>query len=171
VDIPFVKWINDPFPKPKTIEDSCQRRSAPACGSTTKPKTPPAFTAIFKDPKILAISRYPETGQEIHGKPSGSVMTVAFELNGQSFTALNGGPIFKVNEAVSFQIECATQEEVDYYWDRLSEGGDPQAQQCGWLKDKFGLSWQIVPKVLPELLNDPDSAKSQRAFQAMMQMK
>jgi len=98
-------------------------------------------------------------------------MTVAFELNGHSFTALNGGPIFKFNEAVSFQIECATQEEVDYYWERLSKGGDPQAQQCGWLKDKFGLSWQIVPKVLPELLNDPDTAKSQRAFRAMMQMK
>jgi predicted 3-demethylubiquinone-9 3-methyltransferase (glyoxalase superfamily) len=99
------------------------------------------------------------------------VLTVAFELNGQSFTALNGGPIFKFNEAVSFQIECATQEEVDYYWERLSEGGDPQAQQCGWLKDKFGLSWQIVPQVLPELLTDPDTAKSQRAFQAMLQMK
>ena len=129
------------------------------------------YTTIFKDSKIIAISRYPEVGQEIHGKPAGSVMTVSFELNGQRFTALNGGPIFKFNEAVSFQIECATQEEVDYYWERLSEGGDPQAQQCGWLKDKFGLSWQIVPKVLPELLNDPDTAKSQRAFQAMMQMK
>ena len=86
------------------------------------------YTAIFTDSKILAISRYPEAGQEIHGKPAGSVMTVAFELNGQSFTALNGGPIFKFNEAVSFQIECATQEEVDYYWQRLSEGGNPEAQ-------------------------------------------
>ena len=129
------------------------------------------YTAIFKDSKIVAISRYSETGQEIHGKPPGSVLTVAFELNGQSFTALNGGPLFKFNEAVSFQIECVTQEEVDYYWERLSEAGDPKAQQCGWLKDKFGLSWQIVPKVLPELLTDPDTAKSQRAFQAMLQMK
>ena len=129
------------------------------------------YTAIFRDSKIVAISRYPEVGQEIHGKPAGSVMTVEFELNGQSFTALNGGSIFRFNEAVSFQIECATQEEVDYYWERLSESGDPQAQQCGWLKDKFGLSWQIVPQVLPELLNDPDTEKSQRAFQAMMQMK
>ena len=129
------------------------------------------YTAIFTDSKILAISRYPEAGQEIHGKPAGSVMTVAFELNGHSFTVLNGGPIFKFNEAVSFQIECTTQEEVDYYWERLSEGGDPEAQQCGWLKDKFGLSWQIVPKVLLELLTDPDTSKSQRAFQAMMQMK
>ena len=98
-------------------------------------------------------------------------MTVAFELNGQSFTALNGGPFFKFNEAISFQIGCATQEEVDYYWNRLSEGGDPQAQQCGWLKDKFGLSWQIVPNILSELLNDPDSLKSQRTFAAMLQMK
>jgi predicted 3-demethylubiquinone-9 3-methyltransferase (glyoxalase superfamily) len=128
------------------------------------------YTTIFKDSKILAVSHYSEVGQEVHGKPAGSVMTVAFELNGQKFTALNGGPIFKLNEAVSFQVECATQEEVDYYWERLSEGGDPQAQQCGWLKDKFGLSWQIVPKVLPELINHPDTAKSQRAFQAMMQM-
>jgi predicted 3-demethylubiquinone-9 3-methyltransferase (glyoxalase superfamily) len=129
------------------------------------------YTGIFKDSKIVAISRYPEAGQEIHGKPPGSVMVAAFELNGQSFTALNGGPIFKFNEAVSFQIECATQEEVDYYWERLSEAGDPEAQQCGWLKDKFGLSWQIVPKVLPELLTDPDTAKSQRVFQAMLKMK
>ncbi len=129
------------------------------------------YTGIFKDSKITAISRYPEVGQEIHGKPPGSVLTVAFELNGQSFTALNGGPVFKFNEAVSFQIECETQEEVDYYWERLSEGGAPQAQQCGWLADKFGLSWQVVPKVLPEMLTDPDTAKSHRAFQAMLQMK
>jgi predicted 3-demethylubiquinone-9 3-methyltransferase (glyoxalase superfamily) len=129
------------------------------------------YTSVFKDSKIIAISRYPEAGQEIHDKPAGSVMVVIFELDGQPFTALNGGPIFKFNEAVSFQVECARQQEIDYYWERLSEGGDPEAQQCGWLKDKFGLSWQIVPKVLPELLTDPDTSKSQRAFQAMMQMK
>src|SRR5438093_1602199 len=129
------------------------------------------YTGIFKDSKITAIAHYPAVGQEIHGKPPGSVMTVAFELNGQSFTALNGGPIFKFNEAISLQIECETQEEVDYYWQRLSESGDPNAQQCGWLKDKFGLSWQVVPKILPKLLTDPDTAKSQRAFQAMLQMK
>jgi predicted 3-demethylubiquinone-9 3-methyltransferase (glyoxalase superfamily) len=129
------------------------------------------YTAIFKGSKIVAISRYGEAGKEVHGRPPGSVMTVAFELNGQSFTALNGGPVFKFNEAISFQIECASQEEVDYYWARLSEGGDPDAQQCGWLKDKFGVSWQVVPKILPELLTDPDTAKSQRAFQAMLQMK
>jgi predicted 3-demethylubiquinone-9 3-methyltransferase (glyoxalase superfamily) len=129
------------------------------------------YTAVFKDSKIVAISRYPDAGQEIHGKPAGSVLTVAFDLSGQSFTALNGGPHFKFNEAVSLQIECENQEEVDYYWERLSEGGDPNAQQCGWLKDKFGLSWQVVPKILPELLANPDPAKSQRTFQAMLQMK
>jgi predicted 3-demethylubiquinone-9 3-methyltransferase (glyoxalase superfamily) len=129
------------------------------------------YTAIFKDSKITAVSRYPEAGQEIHGKPPGSVMTVAFELDGQSFTALNGGPIFKFNEAISLQIECETQGEVDYYWEKLSAGGPPEAQQCGWVKDQFGLSWQVVPKVLPELLTDPDTAKSQRAFQSMLQMK
>jgi len=129
------------------------------------------YTAIFKNSKITATSHYPDTGQEIHGKPPGSVLTVAFELNGQTFTALNGGPHFKFNEAVSFQIECETQEEVDYYWQKLGEGGPLEAQQCGWLKDKFGLSWQVIPKILPELLNDRDTAKSQRAFQAMLQMK
>ena len=129
------------------------------------------YTAIFKDSKITDISRYPDAGQEIHGKPPGSVMVVAFELSGQAFTALNGGPIFKFNEAISLQIECETQEEVDYYWEKLSAGGDPTAQQCGWLADKFGLSWQVVPKGMHEYLNDPDPAKSQRAFQAMMQMK
>jgi predicted 3-demethylubiquinone-9 3-methyltransferase (glyoxalase superfamily) len=129
------------------------------------------YTGIFKDSKITAISRYPAVGQEIHGRPAGSVMTVVFELNGQSFTALNGGPIFKFSEAISLQIDCDTQEEVDYYWQRLGEGGDPNAQQCGWVKDKFGLSWQVVPKILPKLLTDPDTKKSERAFQVMLQMK
>jgi predicted 3-demethylubiquinone-9 3-methyltransferase (glyoxalase superfamily) len=129
------------------------------------------YTGIFKNSKMVAISRYPDAGKEIHGKEPGSVMTVAFELNGQSFTALNGGPHFKFNEAVSFQIECETQDEVDYYWEKLSEGGDPNAQQCGWLKDKFGLSWQVVPKVLDKLVAEPDSAKSRRAFEAMLQMR
>ncbi len=129
------------------------------------------YTGIFKDSKITNISRYPDAGREIHGKPPGSVMAVAFELNGQSFSALNGGPLFKFNEGISFEIECETQEEVDYYWEKLGAGGDPAAQQCGWLKDKFGLSWQIVPKGMHEYLNDPDPAKSKRAFQAMMQMK
>ena len=129
------------------------------------------YVSIFKNSKILGVSRYGKAGKEIHGRPAGSVMTVAFELDGQRFTALNGGPHFKFNEAISFQIECETQEEVDYYWEKLSAGGDPQAQQCGWLKDQYGLSWQVVPTVLPTLISDPDTAKSQRAFQAMLQMK
>ena len=98
-------------------------------------------------------------------------MTVIFELDGQSFTALNGGPLFKFNEAVSLQIECASQKEIDYYWERLSEGGDPEAQACGWLKDKFGLSWQVVPQILPELMKNSDTKKSRRGFEALMEMK
>jgi predicted 3-demethylubiquinone-9 3-methyltransferase (glyoxalase superfamily) len=129
------------------------------------------YVSIFKDAKITEIARYGEAGKEIHGRPPGSVMTVAFELNGQSFTALNGGPIFKFTEAVSFQVECEDQAEVDYYWEKLGAGGDPDAQQCGWLKDKFGLSWQVVPKILPGLLKDPTNPASQRAMTALMEMK
>ena len=129
------------------------------------------YTGIFKDSKITAITRYPDAGQEIHGKPAGSVLTGAFELDGQSFTALNGGPIFKFNEAVSFQIDCETQEEVDYYWQKLGEGGDPDAQQCGWLKDKFGLSWQVVPSMMGDFFKSGDSQKSERVMNAMLQMK
>lgn len=98
-------------------------------------------------------------------------MTVSFELDGQAFTALNGGPVFKFNEAISFQVNCETQEEVDYYWEKLSAGGDEKAQQCGWLKDKYGVSWQVVPTVLLEMMNDPDSDKSERVIEAMLQMK
>jgi len=98
-------------------------------------------------------------------------MTVTFELDGQSFTALNGGPNFKLNQAVSFMIECATQDELDYYWDKLSEGGDPESRQCGWLKDKFGLSWQVTPKILMDMIADSDTVKSQRAFEAMLYMR
>jgi predicted 3-demethylubiquinone-9 3-methyltransferase (glyoxalase superfamily) len=129
------------------------------------------YTTIFKNSKVVAVSRYGEAGKEIHGRPAGSVMTVAFELEGQAFTALNGGPVFKFNEAVSFQVDCQTQAEVDHYWKKLSEGGDPSAQQCGWLKDRYGLSWQIVPRVLIEMLMDPDAGKSQRVMTAMLRMK
>jgi predicted 3-demethylubiquinone-9 3-methyltransferase (glyoxalase superfamily) len=129
------------------------------------------YTGIFKKSKIGKISRYTEAGREVHGRPAGSVMTVEFELNGQPFTALNGGPLFKFNEAVSFQIMCQTQEEVDHYWNRLTEGGDKQAQQCGWLKDKYGVSWQVVPTVLAELMSDPDKEKAGRAMEALLQMK
>jgi predicted 3-demethylubiquinone-9 3-methyltransferase (glyoxalase superfamily) len=104
------------------------------------------YTAIFPDSRIVAVTRYSDAGREIHGREPGSVMTVEFVLNGQGFTALNGGPHFKFNEAASFQVPCDTQAELDHYWERLSEGGDPKAQQCGWLKDKFGVSWQVVPR-------------------------
>ncbi len=129
------------------------------------------YTGVFKDAKLGTVARYPEAGQEVHGKPPGTVMTVEFELGGQSFIALNGGPEFKFNKAISLEIDCADQAEVDYYWDRLSEGGDPAAQQCGWLKDKFGVSWQVVPHGWEKMLQDPDKAKSERAFEAMLQMK
>jgi predicted 3-demethylubiquinone-9 3-methyltransferase (glyoxalase superfamily) len=129
------------------------------------------YIGIFRNSRIGRITRYGREGFEIHGRPAGSVMTVEFELDGQPFTALNGGPIFRFNEAVSFQVPCETQEEVDFYWDRLAEGGDPQAQQCGWLKDRFGLSWQVFPRMLAEWVGDPDSEKSQRAMKAMLQMK
>ncbi len=129
------------------------------------------YTSIFKESKISRMSRYGKEGYEIHGMPEGTVMTVEFEIEGQTFTALNGGPLFKFTEAVSFQVHCETQEEVDYYWDKLSAGGDEKAQQCGWLKDKYGLSWQVVPNALIHLVGDPNSEKSQRAMKAMLQMK
>lgn len=129
------------------------------------------YVGIFKNSKIGAVSRYGEAGKEGHGQTPGAVMTIAFELDGQTFTELNGGPIFKFNEAVSFQVNWDTQEEVDHYWEKLSEGGDEKAQQCGWLKDKFGLAWQVVPRVLPEMLMDPDPGKSQRVMEVVMQSK
>jgi predicted 3-demethylubiquinone-9 3-methyltransferase (glyoxalase superfamily) len=129
------------------------------------------YCGIFPDSRIVSITRYPDAGIEIHGQTAGSVMTVAFELEGQPFVGLNGGPVFRFNEAVSFQIACADQAEVDHYWQRLGEGGDPAAQQCGWLKDRYGLSWQVVPQVLPELLQQPDAARAQRVMQALLQMK
>ena len=129
------------------------------------------YTGIFKNSKIGTISRYTEAGREVHGRPPGTVMVVAFELDGQPFTALNGGPLFKFNEAISFQIMCRTQEEVDHYWNKLTASGDEKAQQCGWLKDKYGVSWQVVPTVLVEMMSDPDKEKSGRAMEAMLQMK
>jgi predicted 3-demethylubiquinone-9 3-methyltransferase (glyoxalase superfamily) len=129
------------------------------------------YTGIFKNSRIGRISRYGETGREIHGQAPGSVMTVEFELAGQPFTALNGGPVFQFNEAISFQVSCRDQKEVDYYWEKLSQAGDEKAQQCGWLKDKYGVSWQIVPTVLAEMLTDSKAGNSQRAMAAMLQMK
>jgi len=129
------------------------------------------YTSVFKNSRIGKVSRYTEAGKEVHHQPAGKVLTVEFELNGQPFTALNGGPQFKFTEAISFQIMCENQDEVDHYWNKLSQGGDPNAQQCGWLKDKFGLSWQVVPTVMIEMLTDPDREKADRAMQAMLQMK
>lgn len=129
------------------------------------------YCDIFPNSRITAVSHYGEVGQEIHGRPPGSVMTVAFELDGQPFTALNGGPTFTFNEAISFQINCESQQEVDFYWEKLSQGGPVEAQICGWLKDKFGVSWQVVPTVLIEMLMDKDKAKSGRTMAALLQMK
>jgi predicted 3-demethylubiquinone-9 3-methyltransferase (glyoxalase superfamily) len=129
------------------------------------------YVSVFKNSKITSISRYTKAGQEIHHRTPGSVMTVQFELDGQPFTALNGGPVFTFNEAVSLQVLCDTQKDVDYYWEKLSQGGDPQAQQCGWLKDKYGLSWQVAPKMLSELFTDHQSPRAERAMEAMLRMK
>lgn len=129
------------------------------------------YVGIFDNSKIVNISRYGEEGFEIHQRPAGSVMTVDFEINGQPFTALNGGPVFDFNEAISFQIHCQTAEELDYFWEKLSEGGDPNAQQCGWLKDQFGVSWQVIPEVLPRMLTDKDYERAQRVTRAMLRMK
>jgi predicted 3-demethylubiquinone-9 3-methyltransferase (glyoxalase superfamily) len=127
------------------------------------------YVSVFRNARIGRISRYGEEGFEIHGRPAGSVMTVEFEIEGQNFTALNGGPHFNFNEAISFQIPCETQEEIDHYWERLSAGG--RIQQCGWLQDRFGVSWQIIPTTLPDMIGDSDKAKAARAMRAMLGMK
>jgi predicted 3-demethylubiquinone-9 3-methyltransferase (glyoxalase superfamily) len=129
------------------------------------------YTSIFKNSRIGRIARYGKAGFEVHGRPEGTVMTVEFEINGQTFTALNGGPVFKFNEAISLQVYCETQEEVDHYWEKLSEGGDEKAQQCGWLKDKYGVSWQIVPTALVRMLAGKDSRTSDSVMTAVLQMK
>lgn len=129
------------------------------------------YTDIFPNSRITAITRYGEVGKEVHGQPAGSVMTVAFELDGQPFTALNGGPAFTFNEAVSLQVVCKDQQEIDYYWEKLAAGGDPGAQVCGWLKDRYGVSWQVVPDGMDELFADETSPGSQRAMEALLHMK
>ncbi|HEX6959939.1 MAG TPA: VOC family protein [Ferrovibrio sp.] len=127
------------------------------------------YVSIFPNSKIETMSRYGKEGFEIHGQPEGAVMTVSFTLNGQAFTALNGGPLFRFNEAVSFQVPCDTQQEIDYFWERLGEGGEEGP--CGWLKDKFGLSWQVFPRALPDMLSDPDAPKVARVTKAFLRMK
>lgn len=128
------------------------------------------YVSIFKNSKIKRISRYSKAGNEIHGRSAGSVMTVEFELDGQTFTALNGGPIFKFDEAISFQIPCETQEEIDYFWSKLTADGGSEGP-CGWVKDKFGLSWQVVPTALVDMLTDHNSEKTERVTNAFLQMK
>jgi predicted 3-demethylubiquinone-9 3-methyltransferase (glyoxalase superfamily) len=129
------------------------------------------YTSIFKNSTVGRISRYGKEGFDVHGQKEGTVLTVEFQLNGHEFIALNGGPFFKFTEAISFIVNCESQSEVDYYWEKLSAGGDPNAQQCGWLKDKYGVSWQIVPVELTAMMTDPDIAKSERVMKAFLSMK
>ncbi len=126
------------------------------------------YTSIFKNSKIKSVTRYGEEGAKAAGRPKGSVMTVVFELEGQEFIALNGGPVFAFSPAISFLVNCKTQKEVDDLWEKLSEGGEKG--QCGWLKDKYGVSWQIAPAVLGEMLQDKDPKKSRRVMEAMLRM-
>lgn len=128
------------------------------------------YTSVFDNSRIVTITRYGEAGHEIHGQPAGRVLTVEFELDGQAFTALNGGPLFRFSEAISLQVFCQDQAEIDYFWEKLSAGGDPNAQQCGWLKDRFGLSWQIVPAGLSEMLSSGEYEQSERVMTALLQM-
>ena len=127
------------------------------------------YASVFKNTNIGKISRYGQEGFEVHGKKAGTVMTVEFEIEGQKFLALNGGPHFKFNEAVSFQVPCETQEEIDYFWSTLAKDGEEG--RCGWLKDKFGLSWQVFPRALPEMLMDGNSETAQRVMRSMLQMR
>ncbi|MFZ3351745.1 MAG: VOC family protein [Xanthobacteraceae bacterium] len=127
------------------------------------------YTSVFANSRIKQISRYGNAGQDVHGKQAGSVMMVAFELEGQTFTALNGGPQFKFSEAISFQVMCDSQTEIDHFWEKLSDGG--QEGPCGWLKDKYGLSWQVVPSALPQLISQSSGDARDRVMSAVMKMK
>jgi predicted 3-demethylubiquinone-9 3-methyltransferase (glyoxalase superfamily) len=128
------------------------------------------YTSIFKNSRIMDTTHYGESAAEVSGRSKGTVMTMTFELEGEQFMALNGGPIFKFSPAISFLVSCETQQEIDIFWEKLSEGGGEQ-EQCGWLKDKFGVSWQIVPSILAEMIHDKDANKSERVIKAMLQMK
>lgn len=129
------------------------------------------YTSIFKNSKILETSYYGKASSEVSGKKEGSVMSITFQLNNTDFMALNGGPEFSFTPAISFVIYCENQEEVDYYWNKLIEGGDEKSQQCGWLQDKFGVSWQVVPRVLDKMLMDKDKNKAEKVMKAMLDMK
>lgn len=127
------------------------------------------YCGIFENSRVTHVAQFPDTGKDIHGKDAGTVMTVAFEIDGQKFLALNGGPQFKFDQAVSFILYCETQKEIDYFWTKLTDGG--QESQCGWLKDKFGLFWQVAPAALPKMMTDPDAKKTARVMDAFMKMK
>jgi predicted 3-demethylubiquinone-9 3-methyltransferase (glyoxalase superfamily) len=129
------------------------------------------YTSVFKNASIGKMSRYTKAGYEIHKMPEGSILMIEFTLEGQDFLALNAGPVFKFNEAVSLLIHCETQDEIDYYWNKLTEGGDEKAQICGWLKDKYGLSWQVAPSFMTSFFQDYKSEKAQRTMEALMKMK
>jgi predicted 3-demethylubiquinone-9 3-methyltransferase (glyoxalase superfamily) len=128
------------------------------------------YVSIFERSRVTGVTRYDEAGSQAAGRPKGSVMTVAFELAGQQFTAINGGPVFKFTEAISFVVNCETQKEVDHFWDKLTSDGGEEVQ-CGWLKDKYGMAWQVTPRVLLEMLQDKDAARAERAMAAMLTMK
>jgi predicted 3-demethylubiquinone-9 3-methyltransferase (glyoxalase superfamily) len=127
------------------------------------------YVSVFPNSEIGSVARYDEEGAKVSGRPAGSAMTVSFKLNGQEFIALNGGPIFKFSEAISFVVNCETQEEIDSFWEKLS--AVPESEQCGWLKDKYGVSWQIIPTQLGQLLGDPDPEKAGRVMKSMLKMK
>jgi predicted 3-demethylubiquinone-9 3-methyltransferase (glyoxalase superfamily) len=129
------------------------------------------YTSIFPNSEVGKFMYYTGAGEEIHGQKAGTVLTVEFSLDGQQFIALNGGPAFKFNEAISFMINCESQEEIDFYWEKLGAGGDPEARQCGWLKDKYGVSWQVAPVRLDEMLRDADRARADRVMAALLEMK
>ena len=129
------------------------------------------YRSVFKKSKILSVSRYGKEGHEIHGMPEGAVLTMEFELNGSRFTALNAGPEFQFNEAISFQVHCEDPKELDYYWEKLTQGADPKAQQCGWLKDKFGVSWQVVPGPMKKWVGSKDKRRTERVMKALFPMK
>jgi len=129
------------------------------------------YVSVFENSRVVATTYYGKESALAGGRKEGSVMTIAFELDGQKFTALNGGPHYKFNESISLVVHCQDQSEVDSYWEKLSRGGDEQAQQCGWLKDRFGVSWQIVPTVLPQLLAQPDGDKARKTMQALLGMR
>lgn len=148
---------------------SIAQKIAPCLWFDTQAEAARFYVSVFLNAKLGRISHYGNEGQNIHGKASGMVMVAEFTLEGQNFVALNGGPHFTFDEAVSFQVFCETQDEIDYYWSRLGDGGE--YGPCGWLKDRFGLSWQVVPSVVPDMMTDPDRAKSDRVMKAILQMK